>query len=394
MREWRKLLIRKIRILFFAPVVLLIHLVSPFLLVRIGAIFGQRVGHLGLDLELSLCYERSRERASRFPKTIDVFYLTGSVSNTYLLGLWREQIVILPKWLLDPIHVLNNRLPSYSKYNYFDWVQRSGHQDLSLLDRYPPTLTMPQDDIEKGKRLLKELGVAPNQPYICLAVRDSAYLAGQEPKLDWSYHDFRDSEIADYLEMAEYLAELGFIVLRMGKIVKNPLVSRNPNVIDYANSMLQSDFADVFLFSTCTFCISTSTGMDALASIFRVPIGLVNIVNIDSVGKGELVKLFQPKLFIDRKSGQALTYQESRVRNLFEIGKTSDFDKKGITIVENSPKDLCLFAEELVQILSLECSVGNIRTTTESITPDQAIKKEGIDKLSKLWLQNHLYYLD
>jgi putative glycosyltransferase (TIGR04372 family) len=393
-REGRKSLIRKMRILLFAPIVLLIHLASPFLLVRIGAIFGQRVGHLGLDLELSLCYERSRKRASRFPKTIDLFYLTSAVSNTYLLQLWREQIVILPKWLLDPIHVLNNRLPSYSKYNYFEWVQRSGHQDLSLLDRYPPTLTMPQNDLEKGKRLLKELGVAPNQPYICLAVRDKAYLAGQEPKLDWSYHDFRDSEIADYLEMAEYLAELGFIVLRMGKIVKDALISRNPNVIDYANSKLQSDFADVFLFSTCTFCISTSTGMDALASIFRVPIGLVNIVSTNSVGIGGLVKLYQPKLFMDQKTGKALTYQEIRARNLFEIGKSSDFEKKGISLVENSPKDLCLFAEELIEILSLESSVSNNRTASESITADQATEKEKIDKLSKNWLQNHQYYLD
>jgi putative glycosyltransferase (TIGR04372 family) len=253
---------------------------------------------------------------------------------------------------------------------------------------------MPQNDLEKGKRLLKELGVAPNQPYICLAVRDKAYLAGQEPKLDWSYHDFRDSEIADYLEMAEYLAELGFIVLRMGKIVKDALISRNPNVIDYANSKLQSDFADVFLFSTCTFCISTSTGMDALASIFRVPIGLVNIVSTNSVGIGGLVKLYQPKLFMDQKTGKALTYQEIRARNLFEIGKSSDFEKKGISLVENSPKDLCLFAEELIEILSLESSVSNNRTASESITADQATEKEKIDKLSKNWLQNHQYYLD
>jgi mannose/fructose/N-acetylgalactosamine-specific phosphotransferase system component IIB len=97
---------------------------------------------------------------------------------------------------------------------------------------------------------------------------------------------------------------------------------------------------------------------------------------------------------MDQKTGKALSYQEIRARNLFEIGKSSDFEKKGISLVENSPKDLCLFAEELIEILSLESSVSNNRTASESITADQATEKEKIDKLSKNWLQNHQYYLD
>lgn len=391
--EWMLYLSRKSRTLLFAPLVLFIHMVSPLLLIRIGAIYSQRLGHLGLDLELSVCYEKSRKQKFGIPKKLNFFYLTGSVSNTYLHKLWKEKIIILPKWLLGPIHTLNHRLPAYDKYNYFDWVQKSGHRDMSLLDQYPSTLSIPASDLERGKKLLKDLGVTPGQEYICLAVRDNAYLGRQEPKLGWSYHDYRDSEIENYLEMAEYLAAKGFVVLRMGQIVKESFDSKHPSVIDYANSSLQSDFADVFLFSSCIFCISTSTGMDALATIFRVPIGLVNIVDMNSVSTGELVKVFQPKQFIDQRTGKALTYQEILNRDLHTISRTSEFGEKGVTLLENSPQDLKLFADDLLTILALEGANGNIWTTSRPVPTGEVTIRGEIDKLSKSWLRNHQNYL-
>jgi putative glycosyltransferase (TIGR04372 family) len=391
--EWMLYLIRKIRILLFAPLALFIHMVSPLLLIRIGAIYSERVGHLGLDLELSMCYEKSRKQRFGIPKKLDLFYLTGSVSNTYLLKLWKEKLIILPKWLLNPIHRLNHRLPAYNKYNYFDWVQKSGHKDMTLFDQYPSTLSIPASDLERGRKLLKDLGIAPNQPYICLAVRDSGYLDQQQPNVDWSTHDYRDSKIENYLEMAEYLVTKGFAVLRMGQIMKGSFDSEDPSIIDYANSPLQSDFADVFLFSSCIFCISTSTGMDSLATIFRVPTGLVNIANIDSVSTGELVKIFQPKEFIEQRTGKALSYQEILDRDLFRISSTSDFGEKGVILVENSPEDLKLFAKELLEILALGRAAENIRTESRPALTGEVTIKGRIDKLSKSWLLNHQMYL-
>jgi putative glycosyltransferase (TIGR04372 family) len=193
--------------------------------------------------------------------------------------------------------------------------------------------------------------------------------------------------------MAEFLAGCGYVVLRMGQIVKTAFKSTNPNVIDYANSSLRSDFADVFLFSTCSFCISTSTGMDALASIFRIPTGLVNVVSTDSVALGELVRIFQPKQFIDQLTGRALTYKEILHRNLSAIYRTSDFVRYGINLIENTPEDLRLFAEELLGILALE---GVVHGRGNEIRPTPmygAVKKERMDKLSKSWLRNHQNYM-
>ena len=133
--------------------------------------------------------------------------------------------------------------------------------------------------------------------------------------------------------------------------------------------------------------------MDSLATIFRVPTGLVNIVNIDSVSTGNLVKVFQPKQFINQRTGEALTYQEVLDQDLFTIFSTSDFGEKGVTLVENSPEELKLFAKELLEILALESVGGNIWTVSGPVPTDEISIKGRIDKLSKSWLRNHQSYL-
>lgn len=68
---------------------------------------------------------------------------------------------------------------------------------------------------------------------MCLNVRDSAFLSKSDPlnwskSRDWSYHNFRDSEINTYVAAAETLADMGYTVFRMGAIVKERFVSKHP----------------------------------------------------------------------------------------------------------------------------------------------------------------------
>ena len=58
----------------------------------------------------------------------------------------------------------------------------------------------------------------------------------------------------------------------MGAIVEKPFKSKNPKIIDYANSNLRSDFMDIYLGAKCTFCISTGSGFQCLPVLFRKPI--------------------------------------------------------------------------------------------------------------------------
>jgi putative glycosyltransferase (TIGR04372 family) len=187
--------------------------------------------------------------------------------------------------------------------------------------------------------------------------------------------------------MAEFLTQKGFFVIRMGKLVKQELKTSNPMIIDYANSSHRSDFADVFLFANCTFCVSTSTGMDALASIFRRPIGLVNVVNIGSVASGNIIKLFQPKSFFDTRLKRELNFKEISAKNLFYISEASKFLESGIVLKENSPEELRLFAGDLLNIICED-------QPTPSIESESNFISERLNKISHSWLSRHLGYFN
>ena len=65
------------------------------------------------------------------------------------------------------------------------------------------------------------------------------------------------------------------IVLRMGKFNSEKIKIENENIIDYSNSKWKSDFMDFFLGYNCSFCITTYTGMDCFARLFRKPFGAI-----------------------------------------------------------------------------------------------------------------------
>ena len=91
-----------------------------------------------------------------------------------------------------------------------------------------------------------------------LYVRDGAYQLQKfkARERDWSYHDFRHTDINNFLLAAEELTKKGYYVFRMGVVVEKKFQTKNPKIIDYANSTLRSDFMDVYLGAKCSFCIS------------------------------------------------------------------------------------------------------------------------------------------
>jgi putative glycosyltransferase (TIGR04372 family) len=308
-------------------------------------------------------------------------------SNDYLLKLWKKKILIIPRYFLYPLDISIKSLSFFQEHNFFNLVNLHGHTNLSILDNSKPTLSFTPSEINQGQNLLQQFGITADQQFICLAVRDDRYLNEFLPQKNWSYHDFRDSNIQSYLQMAEYLTQKGFFVIRMGKLVQQELKSSNPMIIDYANSLFRSDFADVYLFANCTFCISTSTGMDALASIFRRPIGLVNVVNIGSVASGNIIKLFQPKSFFDTRLKRELNFKEISAKNLFYFSESSKFLESGIVLKENSPEELRLFAGDLLQIISEDQFRPSIESESNSTS-------ERLNKISHSWLSRHLGYFN
>ncbi|MGO9738911.1 MAG: TIGR04372 family glycosyltransferase [Desulfomonilaceae bacterium] len=354
------------------PVLLIIRLIRPLFLVRIGVLISGRIGHFAANTELYLC---ERDAGINVPskRYIDLWYHGGIICNKQLALMWKRELFIWPSILLSLLDRLNGLLPGYEVHrigNNSQW-DRDVH---NLLDRFPPHLRFLPDEEKQGQAGIKGLGIPEGSPFVCLNVRDSAYLDKMYPENNWRYHDYRDSNISNYVLAAQNLSKMGYYVIRMGAIVKDPFPISHPMIIDYATNGMRSDFMDIYLGAKCHFVVSTQTGLDAIPYVFRRPILYVNVTPI------EYMMTFSFNFLIIMKKHKLL-YRDSFMtfREIFESGagrflESKPFEENGIELIENS-------LEEIADVvLEMEaCLTG----TWESTEEDEELQKRFWDIFPK-----------
>src|SRR4051812_7600254 len=88
--------------------VLVIRILRPFVVIRIGSLYSERLGHFALNTELYLC-ERDAGINQHGRRCIDLFYHRARVANTQLDAMWRRLLHIWPARLLHRVEQLNGR---------------------------------------------------------------------------------------------------------------------------------------------------------------------------------------------------------------------------------------------------------------------------------------------
>jgi putative glycosyltransferase (TIGR04372 family) len=308
-------------------------------LVRFGQLFSSRIGHLAGNTELYLCEKKAGINVPNLPY-IDLFYSAHRpICNKFLLRKISKKIHICPKFLIHPLFILNEIIPGGEKHKV---GTNSNHdRDIhNLLDKYPPHLSFTNYEEDLGKEKLKLMGLPPDAKFVCLLVRDSAYLSHMFKHINWSYHNYRDCNIENYLLCAEELTKRNFFVFRMGAKVGSKLSSSNPMIIDYANSSFRSEFLDLYLGAKCEFCISTSSGWDAVPMIFRKPIIFAPFVPLGYLFTFSSNFHAITKHHIDIKENRELTFKEIFERGVGFCMSSDEYKNKGILLKENTPEEI------------------------------------------------------
>lgn len=334
-------------LVFVLPVVAVVRLIRPWLLVRWGVLPSPRIGHFAANTELYLC---ERAAGINLPRQsyIDIFFMEPQICNEQLAKMWKRVLRICPVWwLVPPLQRANRLIPGGAVHEIGDNTQ-SDRDVHNLFDRFPSHLQFTSEEEKKGEAGLRAMGISPGVPFVCLIVRDSAYLDAHQPK-DWSYHNYRDSDIRNYVLAAEALADRGYFVIRMGAKVCESLPSKHPRVIDYAKNGQRSDFMDVYLGAKCVFCISTGTGFDAVPKIFRRPIVYVNMVPVGYLQTFREHSIGIVKQHFSLQLGRNLTLTEIFKQGLNLALQTSEYEQAKIKLVENTSEEICDAVIELEQ---------------------------------------------
>jgi len=331
------------------PVIVGIRLIKPWLLIRWGELHSPRIGHFASNTELYLC-ERDAGINVPMQRHADILFMEPQISNQQLAKMWSRVICVWPACVMSSICLINRLIPGGAIHEIGKNTQndRDVH---NLFDRFPSHLEFSAGEETRGKAGLKMIGIPKDALFVCLNVRDSAYLDAHQVK-DWSYHDYRDCDIQNCILAAEELAERGYFVIRMGVKVKESIKSDHPRVIDYATNGMRSDFMDIYLGAKCEFLVGVGSGFDAVPAIFRRPIVSVNIVPLGYLHTFSMKNISIAKHYFSIKMNRNMTLREIFTDNISFGIRTSDYDSKGIQLIENTPEEIRDMVIEMDERLS------------------------------------------
>lgn len=325
--------VNHIKIILFLPIaiptILIIRIIKPISYIRLGTISSGQIGHYALDAGILLC-----EKLLENNKTSDWYWIEKQACNSQVEKMVNRNFYV--RWWVEYLYIANKVIPYGDEHTITPpRCRKSSSRDINGLltktrGREEAYLRFTLDEEIYANAFLRDSGLSKDDKFVCLIVRDSSYKNHISPIIDWTYHDYRDSDIDDYSLAAMELAERGYWVFRMGKIVSKPFDCDHPRVIDYAMNNERNDLLDVWLTANCFFCISTGSGLDAIATIFRRPLALINCLPVgDSLVWSHA--LTHPKYLRWQHNSILLTLREYFDNNYYS---TNQYSEKGISVID------------------------------------------------------------
>lgn len=331
---------------FAVLVALAIRLLRPLIVVRVGALLSDQIGHFGPNTEIYLC-ERD---AGMHAGTLDVFFHSSPICNPQLKKMWDR--TLRTTQFARPVAIANRRLPGSAPHVIPFPSDVDPHR---FLGRTTAHLAMTLDEERAGWAGIRALGVPDGAPFLCFHSRDDLYLSLAFPHLDLRYHQYRNVSVHEWMAGVDALVAQGYYAVRLGAAVAEPLARTSSHVIDYATSGRRSDFLDVFLCAKTSFFLGAAGGLNGLPRVFRRPVVCTNLI---PYGRDHLLRvagtrsLTIPKTLRVRASGHTLTFRETIEWRADDIIRGEQFEALGLDVINNTPEEMAMVALEMHERLT------------------------------------------
>ena len=317
------------------PTLIVIRLIRPWLHIRFGALASYRIGHFVGD---SAIYLAQNNALSLRPRTINLFWFSEPSCNDQWARMVRRQLHVY--WWVRYLISFNALLPG-SKLHQLQ--NTHGSRDIhGALTSSKSRFLFTQYECDLAKAWLRRRGWKSGEPFVCLLIRDSAYLnkhgtlLGQTDAAAWAYHNYRDSDVTSFVPAVSTLIEKGYWVVRMGQVAHNRFPLEHHRLIDYPFTDDQDHLIDIWLADNCYFFVSTGSGLDAIPTATQSPVVFVNFNPLTQICSYTNC-ITVPKTLRWRHTGRALTVSEHLDRNFL---KSKDYDDHHIDIEPLSSDDI------------------------------------------------------
>lgn len=311
---------------------------KPIVRIKVGSLYYDRIGHLALNTELFL----RRQIMQREHKAEFVVFVSGPPANKQLLKMIRRRVPVIKSNVAITLYWMLRRGMPWSPV-WFDLTMNSNeHYEFAHL---LPQLLFTQEEEKQGQFLLASMGIATGDSFVGFFNRDFTYLKQMFPNEDFSYHDYRDCSIQNYLSAVELLVDTGLWALRMGHLVQEPVIPTKNGIIDYATNF-RTDFGDVYLISKSKFILGCAGGINALAYIFNIPGAYANMIPLKYIALGK-DNLFIYKKLWDTQSKKFIKFRQALESGIGDFHTTREYVAAGIEVIENTPEEIMALAVEM-----------------------------------------------
>ena len=281
----------------------------------------------------------------------------------FYLYLIKKKIFIIKGIIVFPIYKifynLSLKCSFFDKFILKPWNENKIAENINIFFGNEEIITkIPDKYIEKGENFLKTIGIQEQDKIILLYVRDQSYLKKTFPNRDYSYHNYRDANIDNYIDVINLAIKKGYYVFRMGAVVEKKIKLDNKKYIDYSN-LYRTDFLDIFLAYRCSFVIGTPAGYDAVPSLsFKKTILTTNGTPVLPLILSQRSKMYYSlKKYYDNTKKKYLSLKEMIELNLVnKNGK--DLLKKNVTVEESSSQELKNIFEEFLGIMDKKLTLS------------------------------------
>ncbi|MES2686065.1 MAG: TIGR04372 family glycosyltransferase [Pseudomonadota bacterium] len=324
---------------------------------RVPDFFITRIGHLLLEPDCLI----KEEHLGLVPKRNYIMLASSRrVANRAVLRYWQRYF-----WVISsPVLVKLMRPLMTHPLTKLDVASYAATSDSSagfariqaLWSKRDALLSLDLVDRQRGDRALRELGVPEGAWFICVHSREGSYSAYDEHN-----HNFRNSNIEDYVLAVQHIVSLGGWCIRLGDSSMRPAPAV-PGLIDYAHHPLRSDWLDLYLGANARFFLGNSSGALSLSAIFGIPVACANMAPLAAVFPFGERDIGIPKLYSRASSGELIPFDEILSTSMADFRHAKDFKSAGIALIDNSPEEIRDLAMEQYQ------NTGDV--STPPYTPD------------------------
>ena len=319
------------------PIVLIIRIIYPIILIRVGTFFSSRIGHFVADSA-----QQFIELNNKVGNIVDFYWLDTWSCNKQWAKMVKRNLPVY--WWVKYIDIWNHYLPGGSRHSRPSSITRSRDINGVLEKNQTGMMCFISEEEKEAKEWLRKQGWRDGDFFVCLLVRDSEYLDSEQvySEYDWDYHSYRNSDVNTYVEAMEWLSKQGVWVIRMGKAMSKRISTKKSRIIDYAFCPNRNDLLDIWLFANCNLCISTGSGIDYVSDVYRKPLLFLNYLPLnDMVSWSNSINY--PKHLKWSDSDNLLTLKECLEH---QFCSTKEYEEAGIDIIDLTSIEIKLVVQE------------------------------------------------